>query len=140
MFKLLFENEDYRQELLDEIFPDGRLPYSKDLNMAHIATEDDYVVNKQDPELRSLYANFNTTDALESDALDDLDAIVTGIICAGTDTDTDGDIVERVSIKEAIEESNASKKKPVAKKKYYSAFEQWVDDVVNGRKSYNDPL
>lgn len=77
------------------------------------------------------------------DALDDFstkDAIITasilgGMLSEGEDPDQFDEQVERISMKEAnAEPTKKGEKLPLR------PFEKWVDDVLNGRKTWDDDL
>ena len=129
-----------REELLDN-FKDRDDFYDTDNEvLAHIVNEDDFVINRHDPELRNK-GNFYDNVEVDPDIL--AVAAVAGVIGGIAEENVEKASEARyVSMSQAIEESKKPKTvlRKNSNKRVKTRFEVWVDDVLSGKKSYTDEL
>ena len=129
-----------REELLDN-FKDRDDFYDTDNEvLAHIVNEDDFVINRHDPELKNK-GNFYDNVEVDPDIL--AVAAVAGVIGGIAEENVEKASEARyVSMSQAIEESKKPKTvlRKSSNKRVKTRFEVWVDDVLSGKKSYTDEL
>ena len=129
-----------REELLDN-FKDRDDFYDTDNEvLAHIVNEDDFVINRHDPELKN---KKNFYDNIEEDPDILAVAAVGGVIGGIAEENVEKASEARyITMSQAIAESKKPKivLRKNSNKRVKTRFEVWVDDVLSGKKSYTDEL
>lgn len=129
-----------REELLDNFKNRDDFHDTDNEVLAHIVNEDDFVINRHDPELKNKSKFY---DNIEDDPDILAVAAIGGVIGGIAEEDVEKASEARyVSMSQAIAESKKPKTllRKNVNKRVKTRFEVWVDDVLSGKKSYTDEL
>lgn len=135
-----------REEFLDSIRKTNDFHEVDDGTFEHITSEDDYIIYRNDPLLRNKHNYYNAAEVPDEGDTDVLSVAAMAGVVGGVLEESNEDIPEKeyISMRKAIEEAKSDRptkrKMAVNGKRILSPFEKWVDDVLAGRKSYNDDL
>jgi len=145
MFNSIFNDfyaDEERQGFLSELRDANDCKEIPDDSVQYLANEDDFIVNRRDPELRNKYNYYNDVDMPEEDNNILEVAVAVGIIGGILDENAPVPAQQKISMKQALiaakEQTPVLRRKSV--KRVLSPFEQWVDDVLSGKKLYSDEL